>query len=364
MRLLPLPLLSVGIALAACATARRPVTSTVARELPLPPAVAAAVLGGALRIELPFADPVPAAAGVALQRLGEHQYRIAFTRRDNGWAPRATHRLALVPATDPAAGVDVVCTALPPAQCTDRWPAVAGFVLDVRGAGSGCTVTGHAPGELVPAIERALLLAVDPATPTPGLEERNLATWAQHRLLAAAGGAERAGDDVTAFARRQAALRLGAVPDAVHGALAADAERRGQWTRALDHDWQALLGAGDPRRRHAAAARVVGHARRGDDAFAWRAAARAQLHGVDPERGAALLHTARRLHVEPAFDYRLQSQLHHLADALDAARASALLAREHAGLDVDAVVYAGELWSHGPQPVPATTRTLPAAPAR
>ncbi len=363
----PRPLLlpaAAAFVLAGCVGGPRVELATVARDVALPAPVAAAVIAGALRLELPFADPVPVAAGVPVQHLAPGHWRVAFTRRGRGPAPLASHRLALLPGRDPARAVRIVCEPIDDAQRTDRWPLDRAWALDVRGDASRASVTGSVPRELAPAVERALLLALEPETPMPGLEEPNLAAWAQHRLLAAAAAADRHGDTTRAHAQRQAAARLGAgaAADAgVQAALAADAERRGHWSRALDHDWQALLASDDPRERHAVAARLAAVAARGEHAEAWRAAARDGLHGADPARGRALLHTARRLADEPSADYRLQSQLHRLADADEAAQASALLAREHAGLDVAAVAFAAELWSHAPVPVARTAATQPAA---
>jgi hypothetical protein len=97
------------------------------------------------------------------------------------------------------------------------------------------------------------------------------------------------------------------------------------------------------------------------------AAARQELHLADPARAAALLHTARRLHDEPAADYRLQSQLHRLREDGEGARANGLLAREHAGLSTDAPTFLAELWLLAEPPSPAFARPtapVPAAPVR
>ena len=350
--------------LAACASAPpAPRGPTVERDLALPPAVVAAIAGGALRAALPFGDPVPHARGVMVQRLGDDHWRLAFACRDGDWLPLASHRLALAPAADRTHGVQIVEEVLAAHTRTDRGAGPVVVQLDVHAHGAGARLTATLSADLAATLDRAIALALDPGANLPGLEEPNLATWAEHRLLALAVAAEAAGDSSLAHAQRQAAARLLGGNAALQERLAEDAERHGEFALATDLGWQALLTAGDAHQRASVARRLAALAARGEDPAAWRAAARERLADVDLERAAAMLHTARRLHDEPALDYRLQSRLHKLRQDGDAAEANALLAREHSGLVTDLPAFVAELWLPA-LPGAATVSHRPAAAAR
>lgn len=354
----------VPLLLAACASAPAgPCGQRVERDLALPPAVVAAIAGGALRAALPFGDPVPHARGVLVQRLGDDHWRLAFACRDGDWRPLASHRLALAPAADRTHGVQIVEEVLAAGTRTDRGAGPAVVQLDVHAHGAGARLTATLSADLAATLDRAIALALDPEANLPGLEEPNLATWAEHRLLALAVAAEAAGDPSLAHAQRQAAARLLGGNAALQERLADDAERRGEFALANDLGWQALLTTGDAHQRASVARRLAALAARGEDPVAWRAAARERLADVDLERAAAMLHTARRLHDEPALDYRLQSRLHKLRQDGDAAEANALLAREHSGLVTELPAFVAELWLPA-HPGAATVSHRPAAAAR
>lgn len=349
--------------LAGCASAPPSDLPTVAieRTVALPPSVLAAITGGALRSGLPFADPVPGARGVLVVALPGDHWRLAFGRRGDAWLPLASHRLALLPGDDPEVDVRTIAEPLPAEARTERAAATGGFALAVAPAATGAVLRGTVPAPLAPAIARAIALALDPGVALPGLEEPNLAAWAEHRLLANARASEQRGERSQAHAERQAAARLRSDNTALQARLAQDAERRGEREQAAEHGWQALLATRDPRQRSVLCRQLAVLARQGADPVAWRTAARERLRDADPEQAAALLHTARRLHDEPALDYRLQSQLHRLRDDECAARATALLAREHAGVAIDVPTFVAELWLTVTPPVSAAAHPPAAA---
>jgi hypothetical protein len=315
------------------------------REVELPPAVAAAVVGGALRRAMPFADPSPAVRGVLVSAPAADEWQVAFTRVGDVWLPLGTHRLALRIANDEAASLEVAREALAHAASTARAAWAGGFRLHVQATPHGTRIAGEMPAAMVRRLDDALALAHDPAAARPGLDEPNLAAWAAHRLLAAAHAADVAGDRDRAHARRQAASRLGCGNYALHARLAADAERRGEARLAVQHGWQAVLACDDLVRRGELARQLDRIRQRGTDPVAWRTAARQRMHESDAELAAHLLHTARRLQHEPTADYRLLSRTHRLRDDDDAAHATALLAREHAGSAIDVKSLVAELWS-------------------
>ncbi len=361
--LLPLAL----VWLAGCANAPPPANCVVLEQhVAMPAEVVAAIVSGALRRELPFCDPVRAAGGVLAQAVGSGHWRVGYCRRGGEWHAIASHRLVV--ACSETGDLHTQATALSPEETSAR-PSDPEFRLEVHATANGCTLRGSLPALLAPSVSRAMALAQDPCTAVPGLDEPMLAAFALHRLLAMAQLADHDGDVVLAHSLRQRGARLSGATAALHAALASHALRTGDAQQAADHGWHALLATRDVQLRSTLSQHLTGLAAVGVDALAWRTAARTQLQAGHAESSAALLHTAQRLLAEPTLDYRLLSQAHRLQHDDHAAHANALLAREHAGLHLDLVTFAAELWSLPAAVRPAMTLRTPtaataAAPAR
>lgn len=325
--------------LAACAGLPRPEPQPVRHELPAPADVAAAVVAGALRAALPFADPVPASAGAPALRRGA-AFAIAFALLPGGeWRAIGDHRLR-IDGGDRGCVPRVVCEPMAAHERTDARPA---FVLLVEPSESGCVLHGTMPATLAPAVDNACRLLVDPRTPLPGLAEPNLAAAALHRLRSAAVAAEHGGDPAAAHELRQVGADLGATTAALQARLGDDARAAGDVADARARYWQALLVSRDPGHR-ARLARDLGDLARTDRrASLWRRAAEQRLAAGDPDGARAFVHTARRERDDPSADYDLLARSHdQRADAL-AATASALLAREHRLATPDGWLAAGLL---------------------
>lgn len=355
----------VAVVLTACATGPSLPTLTIdpaAAVVPAPPAVVAAIAGGALRLSLPDSDPVPAAPGIVVEPRPDGGFRLAFARLGDRWLGLGSHRLTIALAVDPT---QPVVTTMPSRRHEGANPAAtaaAAFAIDILPAPGGAHVHGTVPAAAAPALQAALALLADPRAALPGLQEPNLAVWASHRLQLAAREADRAGDATAAHALRTTASRLAPVSGDVHAMLALDAQCRGDVDAAEDHGWQAMLATSDATQRAALAARLHELRERRDDARAWRRAARDHQEDLDPRTASALLHTARRLEPMPSLDYRLQSELHHRHADLDLASATALLAREHAGIVTDLPTFLAEVTTGDAAPQPALARH--AAPPR
>lgn len=235
--------------LAACAgpghAARAPTPADVVvveRTVDLPPTLAAAIVGGALRRQLPFADPMPAAAGALATPVGAGQWRLAWQQRGHDLVAVGSHRLRVVSAPgDRLAAVGDRLDTAPGIGLAHYW-------LDIRRDRHGSRLVGTLRAGWVPAIDHALQLAADPTLPLPGLAEPNLAQLARHRLLADARASERRGEAATAARQRSAAAGLAGADASAYDDLAAIASAYGQHERANDQAWRAVLAA-DPLQR-------------------------------------------------------------------------------------------------------------------
>ncbi len=233
--------------LAACAgTPRADRHETVAweRSDALPPDVAAAIVGGALRSHLPFADPLPQAPGVLASPQGAHHWRLQWHAQGRGVRAAGSHRLGIVRGADRTTS----CVVHPSRSPDTASLGGATFTIDVVAAATGCHLRGELPTTWTAAIDRALALAHDPRLALPGLREPNLAQWAHHRLLEDAEACAQRGDEVGARTCVLAAARL---PHALtrHDDLTAQAFAAGDLERAHDHAWRAVLAAADPAHR-------------------------------------------------------------------------------------------------------------------
>jgi len=272
--------------LGACSTvpeAQRDVA--VERDLPLPLPEAAVVVAEAMRTVLPFADPVPYSGGAPATVLDGDRYVVSYEQCYGNWLPRADQRLLCAGSRVTAKAVTLPGYGLNAQRV---------ILLEITRGDSGTeatasTVRGTMPRHLTLPFEHAVLRALAAhtaaATPIRHLE--------QARQFALAGQAEHA-------------LRL------------------------RDH---ALLAAADPAFR----AHVLRQVATPSSGLSARHQARQRLVAGDLNAARALLHTARRTAPVPSYDYQLLWQLHRSEDADCAALASALLAREHAGMTEAAV---------------------------
>ena len=353
------------VVLTACAT-RPPLPTTIGwsqtGDCLAPPAVVAAVAGGALRLALHDSDPVPAAPGVVVQPLPDGGFRLAFARLGEHWLGLGSHRVTVALAADPTRPVVASLRSRSDEGEGEGAKAASVFAIDIEPTPLGARLVGTVPATAAPALAAALALLADPGAALPGLQEPNLAAWASHRLQLAARGADRTGNAPTAHSLRSTASRLAPLCGEVHAMLALDAQCRGDVDAAEDHGWQAMLSTTNVQQRAALAAQLHELQERRDDARAWRRAARDHREDLDPRTAPALLHTARRLQPMPSLDYRLQSELHSRDFADELASATALLAREHAGIVTDLPTFLAEVTAGAAAPTPAIARH--AAPSR
>ena len=343
------------LALAACRTPGPAAARDGERDIALPPWVAAAVVGSALRAQLPFADPRPEERGVPVLWLGDEVARFAFAGDRRAARPLASHRLHLLPGIAPAAELRPVLVAMPRGLVLRGR---ADISIDVGPGPVGARVSGTAPPCLWRAIDEALASVRDPDAVFACPANPDLALVRQQRLARAIAAAEAAGDLAASEALRRRSGRQPDVPVQVHAELGRIAADCGNVPEAHDHAWSALLASTDPRLRAQMAHELAALAARGDDADRWRSAARERM-ATDPRAAAALLHHARRLRPQPATDYQLASRAHALAAAPDRAGPDALLAREHAAA---ASKFATDAPSRGlgpAAPVPALAATPP-----
>jgi hypothetical protein len=316
---------------AACATAPAPLEFE--RRLDLPADIAAAVAAGAMRSLLPFADPVPQAAGAPGSRAGNGDYTVLYEQGSDGdWVPRASHRLTVIGADDGGRIPRVAAEPLHGNLALPGWGsgAAARLQVHVRGDGKTCAVRAQLPTAIAAAaaqaLDRAFALALDPDAQRVGLAEPNLAALVSRREVEDAQHLLAAGEPSRAEAALLRAARLAAVAATRYRQLGELAAQHGDLALARERLGEALLRAADPLLRAQLAARLGALAR------APAAPSRSVLGPTAPAQRATLaaqLHTARRAQPEPARDYQLASQLHRQnADEL-AALACALLAREH-----------------------------------
>lgn len=361
MRVPALPTLTLLACLAGCTATEGRGPGYYERIVDLPPDLAAALTAGAVRLTLPFADPVPTSRGAPASPSGDGGFRIDYA---------AVGPADLVPVADARLAIDactgeVVVTTLPADQ---RLPGPGGHPalrLRVVPNGNGTRVTGDLPpalaADLTHTLDRAFAAAAEPLAACAGCEEPNLAAFVASRLLAASRAKAATGALPAAQALLQRALRLGADAACLHyrlGELAASSGDRELAARAFA---QAALRGSDPLLR----ARI-GAARR---ALAVPEAASTEvlerlLAGDELAPAAAWLHTARRRHPEPVTDYRLLGELHaRRADAFGAL-AAGLLAREHSsdpssGPHLAGTLQTALLAAPGRAAIPAATPTAP-----
>lgn len=365
--------------LAGCAASPHAPRGAYERHLALPADVAAAIAAGAVRLRLPFADPVPQAAGAPASVVGDSFVVVYECGRDGTWIPRATHRLTLR-GTDHAAAV-VHAERLGGNLCLPGFGSLATARLEVRvrADADGALVCADLPpclaADVAGALDRAFALAADPDAACTGLAEPNLAAFVGGRARTEARQRLLLGDPAGAEAQLQRAARLSGPTARQQHQLGTFAAQAGDVLLAQHRLGDALLLARDPALRAHLAAQIVDLA----DPTAGRAA-RADLApgaATTAERALAAtrLHTERRRRCDPVADYRTASQLHRQQHDEMAALACALLAREHAPvggtvpLAHDGTVRRGldefvRKLGHGIEPVAAgVVREVPTAPA-
>lgn len=303
-----------------------PCPPTYERRLDLPADVAAAVAAGAVRHLLPFADPVPQAAGAPARHRGGGSFAIVYERRGDGdWVPNASHRLRID-------GGERATVRIEPAPTNPRMPgwgsaSTERLQVEIDGDALGCAVrargTSACAAELAQALDRAFALAVDPGAECVGLAEPNLAAWTCDRSLASARRLLGAGEPARAEEQLLRAARLRGLGSPQQHELGELAAQSGDLPEARARLGAALLLSDDPTARAHLAARLL--------ALDAPRAGPTSRPGTPAELAVAAvrLHTARREHSEPALDYHLQSQLHRQDHDDLAAVACALLAREH-----------------------------------
>jgi hypothetical protein len=294
-----------------------------------------------VRCLLPFADPVPQAAGAPASPVGDGFLVVYEQGVDGGWVPRASHRLILRGLDDtPSAATcpDAASVRIEPLCGNLRLPgwgsgATARLRVRVERQADGCSVHAEVPAsvaaDLAQTLDRAFALAADPAAQCVGLAEPNLAELVSWRALGDAQHLVAAGDPAGAEAKLLRAARLGALTASQQQQLGEFAAQSGDLLLAQARLGEALLLATDPTLRSHLAARLrsLGNPA-ADPAARWRLAP-GSMSPAELARAAARLHTVRRQQPDPARDYGLASQLHHQGRDELAAFACALLAREH-----------------------------------
>jgi hypothetical protein len=340
------------LALAGCRLAPPPAPtplSPVEVSIALPLPTAAAIAGGALRAALPFSDPAREEPGILVQRLGPDRLRLALHQRaTGGWSPIGDHRLAL--ALGPADGDGVPALqhawrAVPFEPGTDAIDACAW--LELREHGAVTTIAGALPAALWTAVTRALLHAATPDGASPSLGEGNLERFLVHRLAALAAAAAAAGDRDRARTLRWRAASSAAAPPCLEALLGDEDAAGGDGERAAERYWLALALTRDPAERARAGQRLAAIA--GSDPAGQRRTASLLLRTADPT-AQTWLHSARAEAPEPIEDYGLLSQFHHRRGNPQRARASALLAREHAAARTALAPFAAALWQQSGPP--------------
>jgi hypothetical protein len=314
-----------------------------AANVALPAPVAAAVVAGAMRQALPFADPRPQAAPI-VGRSDGGALVVAYGRcRDGGWWPLGDQRLGLqLGAVDPAGVPTIDCTF----AARENGPVPGGATiplvsLSITATAAGSAVAGRLSPHQWQAVQQALQLAVRPEQAGAGLGEHNLQCLVVQQLCALAA--------TTTDPDRARALRLRA---ASTGCAPADLQRRlgeaeglaGDHAAAADRYWHAIAITDRPTQRAALVQQLAAQQAEADHPAYWRIEARQRLSADDLIGAARCLHLARRDRPDAVADYRLASLVHHRAGEPMAALASALLAREHAGNDGELVAFADRLW--------------------
>ncbi len=331
MRWLPYLLSAAGL-LGGCAHVPPPAPAwAFEASTALPADVAAAVIAGAVRGALQFADPEPCRVGAPLSQEAEGDYLIAAHRDGDGnWRMKGTHRLRLSTAErDLQLVVHRETMRVPaPPETGD------GLRFWIAREPSGTLVLGRIPDELrmrvQPAVARALAYAERPLAAPAAIVDPNLAMLVARALLCQALVAkDHERHPAGVLLRRCAAL--GMDHPLLHAALADLAWRHGDLEQAREHRWQAMLASGDPvqRRSRARALETLGRSPR-DVASALRRAAQDALAVGDGAAAADLLHSARRSDPEQPRDYRLQRKARERDNDPLSALALTLLAREHA----------------------------------
>lgn len=359
--------------LSACATSRAPAPVAYARALPIGVELATALAAGALRADLPFADPVPGAAGAPVTPAADGSFTLCYERRDDGsWLPNATARLRVVmPRTWPAGPTPAV-ERLPASGLSGCGRAAIGRIeLQFTGGPGHCRVTGSLPHlvdhDLGGLLDATWDLAQSPSPQAPGLGNHNLRTLVAHHLLYQAHQRTAVGDGDGAATAILQAMALGVDAPAFELALGRHALERGDEAAANAHLWRAALTADDPReRQQAARLRRLATTPAANRAERLRAgAALGPAVGSDLAGAQHLGHSARRLAPQPATDYRLQAELHRRAGDDQLALACSLLAHEHAEGAPPSAQRRADLAAAGLiRQVPAASRAAAAAPPR
>ena len=243
----------------------------------LPPAIAAAVLAGAVRDVLPLADPEPYAGGAPATRLAPDEFEVTYDCRADSWLPAARHRIQ---------------------QCRIDHP--------VR-----VTATGRLTGYGLRA-DRSFRLRVS-------------ADRSAKSSVVSGEFPTRLADMLRAALTQRLAARHEACATTRALALANEHARAGELDYARHYRSCAGLATADPTLR-AHVARAIQVPATSDMA---RRQARDHIAAEDFRAARALLHTARRAGADPARDYELLWQLHRRDEDRRFAFASALLLREY-----------------------------------
>ncbi|MFO1030262.1 MAG: hypothetical protein U1F60_04250 [Planctomycetota bacterium] len=331
--------LSSALVLAAgCASHPPPDFDHFAWRLDLPVDTTAAIVAGAVQ-RATGCDRPNGPEGAIAEPLGDDGYRITYHQSAIGWQPAGSVRLRV-----PGHGTRTIAVPAGPGEPAAA-AAPARIDLRVLRDGASTMVAGRLPTALRRPVNDALRLALDPDAALPGLDEPNLASHVAALLRRRADAALAAGDDDAAATLRRRAAALGdAAPELLlqvgdHAAACGDA------ARARASYWQALARCHDAAERATLGARLAALDEH-RDAEASRRSAAARLSAGDPTRAAGLLHCAQRDGRDPSRDYAFLGELHRRAHDPTGARASDLLAREHAAVPAlpDPTVSPGHPW--------------------
>lgn len=291
-------------------------------RLDLPVDTTAAIVAGAVQ-RATGCDQPDGPGGAIAEPLDDGGFRIVYHQADVGWQPSGNARL-LVQVGEPRVRV------VPRPACGgDARASAAPIDLRVHRDGDATTVAGRLPVALRRPLNDALQLALEPDAALPGLDEPNLARHVASALRRRAERAHAAGDDEAAATLRRRAMALGDATPVLLLQVGDHAAASGDDVRARTCYWQALACCEDPAERATIGARLAALDTNGD-AEANRRRAVAHLRAGDPGRAAGLLHRAQRRARDPSRDYSLLGALHRQGRQPASARASELLAREHA----------------------------------
>jgi hypothetical protein len=330
-------LLAAAALLPACAVPGPTSAGTFARAVELPADVAAAVCAGALRQALPFADPLPYAAGAPATRIADGEFVVRYElRADATWVPCAEHRLRVTQPTLREGPAQPRVLVAPAADMTGAGAASRGaFELHVRGSAGRAELRGELPPDLAADLQSRLDRALAIATRTcagdaaAGLGEPNLAAFVAWRSIETATSRRAAGDLGGCQAALQTAVNLGASDPTIDRQILGLAADQGEGEQVVDRLRHAAAADGDPAARAATMRRARRAGERPEGRAPLRRSALDCLLTDDLPNATWILHTIRRASRDPADDYRLLRELNQRRDDPMRALAYSLLAREH-----------------------------------